>query len=256
MGNPVSRSGAGSPQSIYQVSTVRHHDIGEIRYLRGGRAFAYARNTGAAIDPGKALSAEVPGAPGDITDMAVGTIALGATSLTGVTLNGSTESLFAGEYAGGFIVVNDDTGEGYSYLVEGHEAIAASGSGTIRIFDEVRSAIGASATVTLQKTPWHDTLIKPAGAANVPAGVAQVTIAASAYSTTSPAYYWVQTWGPTVGWADASSIAVGSPLQGGATAGQFELAAEGAGTLGNTWAVVMVATVDTEYRPIFLKIAC
>lgn len=233
-------------QPVQKVVTTPVHELGTRAALSDGRVFYYASNSGSAIAAGQVVSAPAIGA--NFTNIAVSAnAAIGATSVS-VTLGGSS-TVAANAYAGGYLVVNDATGEGYTYKIKGHAAVSSSTAMTVDLWDPIVVALVASTSeVTLMKSPWADVVASPSTAV-LPVGVAPVAVGAG---STTVQYFWAQTWGVSAV-LDTDTSAIGTEAALSATAGAVA-GIGGAGTT-QTIGVFLVAGIATENRPKFLQIA-
>lgn len=240
---PVLLNGMGARSGIWDMGPTQHHEIGTRATLPDGRVFYYARNSGAAIVAGNLLTQEVMSA--QFEGLAVNTAAAGDTTLS-ITLG--TIAVTAQEYIDGYVVVHENTGEGITYKIRSHPAVAASAEGVFTLIDPIHVGFAAATEVCLVKNPWADVVIAPAGQAHVPAGVSNVAVDAG---TTDQQYFWCQTWGVASVWQDEAT-AIGSIVTSGTTAGQVEaqdLVAEC--IVGHQ---IFTGTA-TENQPVFLSIA-
>lgn len=244
---PVLYNGQGQPQGIWETRTDPVVRVGTRASLDDGRVFYYARNSGIAIVAGQLLMSEI--VSGDMDNLAVTATGVGE-KVVNVTPAG-TKTFAQNDLEGGYLVVNDVDGEGITYKIAGNPATSAATAFDVTLIDGIAVALTANSQVTVLKNPWMDVVIAAAAKAHMPAGVSQVAVGAG---STTPQYFWCQTWGVSAGWDDAAT-AIGSPLQSGTTAGQFEIAAEGAGALGWTVGVQLFTGVATEYYPKFLTVA-
>jgi hypothetical protein len=241
MANPKLWTGVGSPQSIYESSTVQYHPIGSRGGLDDGRVFYYARNGAADILPGKLVMSEV--ITDQFDDMALPTDGFVAGEKSCTLTLGST-AVTENEYADGYVIVSDGTGEGHTYKIAGHLAGLATADVVFTLYDEVKVSSVAATQAVLAKNLWADVVIAAAGHVHVAVGVPQTTITAAEYG-------WVQTWGVSAVWDDATT-AVGQTLQSGATAGQVEI---GDGTAQVLGTAMSTATAAEDYTPKLLTIA-
>jgi hypothetical protein len=208
------------------------------------RTYHYASAGAVDLAAGTLSMVETLAAPGDVVGMAVDTMSVGSKTLTGVTTNGTTHAIAENDYAEGFLFVSNNGGQGYTFLIEANEAIAASGgTGSITLYDPIVVAFNAATEVTLFKNPWQDIVEAAAGHAHVAAGVPQCVVTAGSWG-------WVQTWGPCAGEEPATAIAVGSALESGAAAGQFAIGDGAAQYLG----VQINAAANGDFRGKFLAI--
>jgi hypothetical protein len=241
--HPILLGGGASNQSIHQTSSAARHPVGTMGQLPDGRTYFYAENGGTALAPGKLVMAEV--IPSTRANLAVvAAVAAGGTSVT-VTLGALLAT--ANDYAEGYLHVNDVDGEGITYKIRSHPAADSGANVVIELYDPIITALTTSSQVTLQKNPYKKVVIAAAGKVHQPVGVAPIPVPANEYA-------WLLTNGPQAAWADATSIAIGDALQSGTTAGQVELATEGAGTMGGQIGINLYTTVDTEYYPVWFTI--
>jgi len=159
---------------------------------------------------------------------------LGATALT------------ADQYKDGWLVVQDGTGEGRLYPVEGNLAADSAGTGIIYLKEAIdTTGVLAEANVDLVANKFAGTVISAADQADCPTGVPLVAV-------TTLYYYWSQTGGPCAVWADETLTPVGGTVTIGTSVPgsveELDLVAEP--LVGE----VMLAGVDTEYPIINLQI--
>lgn len=159
------------------------------------------------------------------------------------TLGGT--AVTANQYAGGYVVVNDSTGEGQTLRIASHPAADAAASVAITLEDAPNTALDSTSEICLIPAHGQDVIISPTTQTNVVAGVSLYPIAASAYgflvskgivSCLSDAA------------APAASGAAISPSN--ATAGAVEAAVLAQGVIGNA----VQAGVSTEYRTVFINV--
>lgn len=137
-----------------------------------------------------------------------------------VTLGGS--ALTADEYKDGWFVVQDGTGEGRAYKIEGNDAqTSTSGTGVIYLAEEIDTA-GATgeANVDLVHNRYDDLRVdSDQNQTDTPAGV---PICVGGLGASEFGY--VQTWGPCAVWRDAAET-LGNQLTLGATTGTGQVEA-------------------------------
>lgn len=167
------------------VDTVQVHPLGTHLILPDGQTFVYCENGGTAASPGRLFQTTAPGANFD--ELAVAATSAGATSVT-VTLGATSAALDA--FADGFLMVEDDAGEGFKYKIASHAAISASASGTINLIqdDPIQTALTTASTVLLRKEKYKDVVIHPSPNTTDLVGVAATDIPADQYG-------WFQTKG-------------------------------------------------------------
>lgn len=159
------------------------------------------------------------------------TVTLGATAAT------------ANQYAGGFVVVNDVTGEGQTLRIASHPAADSAASLAITLEDGATVALTTSSEVCLIPPHGKDIIIFPTTDTGAVAGVGLYTIAAASYG-------FVTTKGLTSCLAD-QPITVGASLSpSGSVAGAVKIGVLADGLIGNA----NQAGVDTEYRSVFINV--
>ena len=208
-----------------------------------GRVFRYCLAGGTTLARGKLTVAIDTVANNNNLSFAVAP-AVGDTSVT-VTLGGT--AVTADQYKDGWLNVQDGTGEGRLYRIEGHGAQATTtGNVVINLAEPIDTAGAlAEANVDLVYNKYAGLVISAADQADVPVGVPVKAI-------TNARYGWVQTWGPCAVLMD-EAIAIGQDVTiGSSVAGAVELRdAAGepfVGTMGHQ------TGVDTEYTMMYLQI--
>src|SRR6185503_8408488 len=216
------------------------HPVGTKGLTTDGRVFRYSLAGGVTLSPGKLCVAATQNSAHE--NMAVAAAAaVGATSVS-VTL-GAT-AVTANQFAGGYLVINDATGEGIAYPVSGHPAHAGTGALAVSLAKPVQVALTTSSEASLIANPWSGVVISIADQLDMPVGVPNVAI-------TNAYYGWLQTRGVCAVLAD-ETLAVGENLTiGSSTVGAVE---ENDGVGEANVGVAIQAGVDTEYRAVFLQI--
>jgi len=158
------------------------------------------------------------------------TVTLGATAAT------------ANQYQGGFVVVNDNNGEGQTLRIASHPAADASASLVITLEDAPNTALTTSSEVCLLPAHGADVIIQPTTVTGAQVGVTLSPIAASSYG-------FVVTKG-IVSCLAQGAIGVGLGISIGSVAGSVAVAAATTARLG----YAAQAGVDTEYRAVFVNL--
>ena len=159
------------------------------------------------------------------------TVTLGATAAT------------ANQYAGGFLVVNDNAGEGQTLRIASNPAAASSASLAVTLEEGATVAITAASEVSLIAPHGKDVIISPTTATGAVAGVTLYGVPASEYG-------FVVTKGITSCLAQGA-IGVGLGIgASGTVAGAVAVGAATTARLGYASA----AGVDTEYRAVFINV--
>jgi hypothetical protein len=171
-----------------RVSAVQEFPLGTMVIDPAfGRIFRYARAGAVALDRGKLMQTVVPIA--DHANCAVaGNVAIGGKTVV-VTLNGATVAT-ANQYAGGFLIASDATGEGHTYRIKSNTAAGAGGTPTIVLYDQIKVAlVDATSELTLIQCPYNGLIVHPSPPTARPAGVPIVDVPIANY-------FWLQTRGP------------------------------------------------------------
>lgn len=159
-----------------------------------------------------------------------------------VTLGGTAAT--ANQYRGGFVVVNDGTGEGQTVRIASHPAADASASLVITLEEGfVTAPVAAASEVCLLPPHGKDIVVMPTTATGAVAGITLYPIAASAYG-------YVVTKGVTSCLAQGA-IGVGLGFTHSATTAGAALVAA-ATTARHGYAAQ--AGVDTEYRAVYVNV--
>lgn len=246
-------SGVPSNQSIYSYTTTPVHMPGTRARLDDGREFEYVRSDQSTpIGHGKLVTYDPVVAAWDKNAIAAA-VAAGATSI-GMTI---TLTLTANELVGGFISIDDDSGEGELYKIIGHAA-HSSGTLTLAIDRPVVTAMTTATTATLVRGPSSVKISAAVTAAALPVEVAAgVTLVDIPDSSTNASYFWVQKKGVANVLFGTAVGAIGSPCYHGEDAGSFQVAVQTTAEAGRTalGTIYALLPVDTEYHPVYLNIA-
>lgn len=159
------------------------------------------------------------------------TVTLGATAVT------------ANQYAGGFLIVNDNAGEGQTLRIASHPAADASASLVVTLEDGPTTAITTASEATLVPAHGNGVIVFPTTATGAVCGVSLYDIAASAYGflVTKGITNCLNDGALTIGSAVSPSNAVAGAVENGVIAQGFVGQAVYTG-------------VDTEYRPIYVNL--
>lgn len=180
----------------------------------GGRVFHYASADSTGADRGKLLVSETQDA--QHVDLSFQTAPAVGDVQVKVTLG--SNAVTADQYKDGWFVVQDATGEGRAYPIEGHAAADASATATFDLKEAIDTAGALAETnVDLIRNLYSSVQLSVADQADVPVGVAIVAATASYFG-------WVQTWGACAVWHDEADPIGDTLTIGGATAGQVEQA--------------------------------
>lgn len=226
-------------QDVRTTSATQLEELGAVAQTSDGRVYRYIQAGGTALAPG--LVVANADAVANHTNIAVAAAAAVGDTKIKVTLGATAAT--AEQYKDGFITVSDAAGEGITYKVRGHDAIASAGSGWIYLAEPIKVALTTSSEVSLE-SPYAGVIVAAVDQADAPLGVPNVTIAASEYG-------WVQTKGVCAVLADEAVTKGATVTTGTGVAG----AVEAADLIGETTVgVALQALVDTEYRAVNLTL--
>lgn len=228
---------------VDKTSSVAAHQLGDVYRDSYGRTFVYAKAGATALSRGKLTVA--PDVVANHVNMSFAVAPTAGDDVVKVTLGATAAT--ADQYKDGWLVVNDGTGEGRAYPVEGNLAADSAGTCTVYLKEAIDTTGALSeANVDLLAGKWNGTVISAADQADAPAGVPIVAVAANNY-------YWSQTGGPCAVLADEALSPVGGIVTiGSSTVGAVEeLDAVAEPLVGE---VMQTAGVDTEYPMINLQI--
>lgn len=160
------------------------------------------------------------------------TVTLGATAVT------------ANQYQGGYLLVNDNNGEGQTLKIASHPAAALSASLVVTLEDGPNVAITTASEVCLSAFPYYNVIVCPTTLTGKPVGVTLYALPASTYG-------FAQTRGPIAALNDANT-AIGLDLMPSSnTAGALMTYAVATGSRVGT---STQAGVSTEYRLVDIQL--
>jgi len=225
----------------WKESSTPKHQVGSKGYTNDGRVFRYIKADGALTLGHVSIAADLVG---NHEDIGTNTHAIGDKSITATA--GAT-AVTANMYTNGYVVVNDDTGQGTSYGIEGHTTVSAAGGDiTVYLKDRIRITAIAGTTVTLVRNPYRDVITGPGDATlDIFTGVPILTI--------SDGYYgWTQTGGICSVLSDATvPVALRGVIISNGVAGSVEVVTAIA-TETVIGQALNMTYVDGEYNPIQL----
>tara|TARA_R100001086_G_scaffold157383_1_gene84183 strand:+ start:61 stop:828 length:768 start_codon:yes stop_codon:yes gene_type:complete len=201
--NRIGGEGLGSKYGggIYDESATPLFPIGEKLELADGRVFRYGY-TAAAINRGLIVSQDVSATAIVESDGKLTAAAVGATEVT-YTDSGTVGSATENQYAGGYLHITDDAGEGFQYRIKANTA-ASSNAITFTLFDGLVAAVTTATDVAVTGNLFYNVVAATAGTDYIIAGVTPITFQANYYG-------WFQTAGVATILSDGG-IAIGANL--------------------------------------------
>jgi hypothetical protein len=195
-------------QGIYEQSEAQGFAIGtRLIYPSTGRVFRYGRAGGVALSKAYMTAAEANAA--NLLLEAQGTS--GASQEIGdyeVSIDTFAITLTDNELAGGWLVVQDATGEGDIYHIIASESVSTT-LHTLLFDSPLRTAWAAGTEISIVKSAWWDVVVLPANspsAGDRPAGVPLIDVSINYWA-------WLQTGGPAPIYVDTGdTIVQGEPV--------------------------------------------
>ena len=182
--------------------------LGARMVLPDGRDYAHAYSEANALAIG--TLAVQKAVAGTSVNLAVATAAtVGATSVA-LTMPATTLVTANDQYADGYLSVNDEQGEGYTYKIKKSNTAAGAANATFTLYpnDPIKIALLDGTTqCTIRENEFYAVIARAAGttAVGIPAGVPNVAVAASTYC-------WLQRNGPATLLSGGTVGVAGSPF--------------------------------------------
>jgi len=230
----------------YEESATQLWPLGT-KLLYGDREFAYAR-MGGAVTAGK-LVAQAVHQGADHLDMEITSGDVPAVGSFRISLETNGTDLTANQYAGGYIYVNDGTGEGQLMKIKSHAAHTHGSDPTVifTTFDPVTVALvaGGTSMVTIHQNKYYKVVIAAHAEASALAGV-------TVRDMQNNYFGWVQCHGPAA-ILTRGTIVVGNHVtrSTASVAGAVQAAGDDVSVVVGE---VMVVNVTTDYSLIDLRL--
>ena len=209
----------GIGQDDFQSSATQIHQLGTRAETDDGRVFRYGQAGASDLVAGNCIQSSAIVANHLATTATATAIGLLALTFTPGATTGA-----ANLYAEGMLSVDTAPGNGYTYSVSGHGAIASSTAFTLTLKDAIQVALTTSSRLGLLANPYKNVIQMPVTTAT------GTLVGVGGYIISATQFGWLQTAGP------ASVLIAGTPALGaivmtpGATAGAAEIIVA-AGTL-------------------------
>lgn len=230
-------------QDARVVSATQLHKLGSVAETADGRVYRYS--SAGAVNLAAGLNNVTPAKAANHTNIAVAVGAAVGARTVQVTLGATATT--AGQYDGGYLVVNDAAGVGAAYRIAGTPVIALSGTGTLQLEEGVATALTTASKVSLVPNTFSAQIVHPGGASTfAPAGSNNVAV-------TAANFFWSQTGGIASVLSDGI-IAKGTDAILTAAAVPGALVTQGGATVTHVVGYAPEATVDTKYYPVYLTL--
>jgi hypothetical protein len=186
--------------------------VGTKLIIEDGRAYRYAKADSTALVAALLNSGPIPEVA-KYGDQPVGTIAVGATSITGV--GSATTDMGIDQLVNGYCWSEQTTQLGPAQRIKSNTLISnGAETGTITLYEGLAIAYGASDTISYVRNTWRNIIIHATSEAAEVAGVTVCAVAASVWA-------WVQVHGPAKVQTSGTPV-VGAMMQAvGAGAGEI-----------------------------------
>lgn len=238
MGTLMSGAAQLSSAELHSSSSVLAMTLGTKVEGENGNLYRYVLAGGNPLVPGKLQQG--PAVVANHQNVTCAVAVIGATSLT-VTLGNTAAT--KDQYKDGTCVINDEDGQGHTYIIESHPAADADATLALKLKDAIVIATTTSSQAELMPNLYNKVIVNPQTPTNAPVGVAIHPVAASEYG-------FIQTRGP-VACLNDSNTAVGlgiAPSQ--ATTGAVKTMAATLHCIGSA----LQDGVSTEYNHVFLQL--
>lgn len=204
------------PVNPYAESATQLFPLGT-KALNGERVLRYCKNGATALNIAAPLqsAARIHAEADD--DIVVGAAsAIGATTVTLTsTANLATAPLSTKDgFKEGYLVVNDEAGEGQLYKIKGHAPASGTSTFVVTLYDALTVALTTSSQVGIIQNPYANVIATAAVLTGMFVGVPLMAITASYY-------FWAQTGGPAPVIPQAA-IALGTTVVVGTTAAKAD----------------------------------
>jgi len=236
---------AGGPGQQFNVSDNQAgHPLGNVMYFADGRRFAYGRAGATALVGGNLCQQTLNDANFD--SLVVPTArAIGEKT---VTLTTGSTAVTTDQLKDGYVVPEDDAGEGITYTVKSNAAAATTAALTIELLEGLILAWTTATTVGIFANPYSVIIRHPAPATAFLVGVAAGPITASDYG-------WLQTWGPCVVLTEGTVVINEGVIDSATADGAVAPTASTAAGEENYVGVTMEVGPTTEHSLIYLRMA-
>ncbi len=154
---------------FYTIDTVQRYPLGTKLEI-DDNVFRYVE-FGGTTKAGDLMAAEAPDAAHDDLDPTGGGTGAGVAIGDKIISMAASLTFVVDEYAGGYMVIEADTGVGYTYFIEANEAKSGAVDALFRIKLGLAIALDSTSDVTLVKSRFKEVVIIPTSIISIPIGV-------------------------------------------------------------------------------------
>lgn len=234
------------PVNPFAESVLQEFPL-ETEVRRGRERWLYCKNSGAAltvlgtpIQQAAAIHAE---ADDDIVVGAASAVGAFTVTLTSTSNLATTPLSVKDGFKDGYLVVNDEAGQGQLRKIKGHEAAVSTNDFIVTLYDALTVALTTSSQAGIVQNPCANVIATTAVVSGMFIGVNEIAVTANYY-------FWVKTRGPAPAVTKAA-IALGTYAVVGTQAAMFS-----PGAASTTELIVgecmTVGVADTEHCIIYL----
>lgn len=233
---------------IHDSTSVAEFPLGT-KLVRGDQVFRYTKNGAVALAAGVPLQAAAVAHGEQDDDIVVGAAAaIGdyTVELTSTANLDTSPNDEADNFKDGYLVVNDEAGEGHLYKIKSNEGFSGTANSTFTLYEPLKIALTTSSQVGLIKNPYNGVIATAAVLTGAPMGTAPAAVTASYY-------FWMHTGGAAPCIAHAA-IARGGFVIVGTTAAKADPAVTDVKVLQIIGYALTPAAADTETFIVFLTL--
>lgn len=247
----ITQKGASGPLALTANGTFQQSTDSSLKTLVGsrwdledGREVRLVLAGASSLVSGTLISASAPISDHqNLTVTAVQAYSNNGNTPAQVTVTLGATAVTANQYAGGYMIVNDNTGQGQTLQIASHPAAALSTNVVITLADGPNTALDTTSQVTLIANPCNGVIITNHSALQQPVGVAL-------YPITNAEYGFITSKGVTSclndgGWTAGSAVSASN-----ATDGAVENGVIAQGFVG----FALEAGTSTEYNTICINL--
>jgi len=207
------------PPNPYAEDQYKKFPLGTLA-MKGSRWYRYCKNGSSGLNIAAPIQSAAAAHDEQDDDIVVGAAAaIGATEvvLTSTANLDTAPNDVKDDFAGGFLIVNDEAGEGQLYEILSNDLLTGTDDSTFKLVDALTIALTTSSQVGIIRNPYYRVIATTAVVTGKVIGVPIIAVTASYY-------FWCQTKGPAAVVPQAA-IALGTMAVVGTTAAKADPAA-------------------------------